>query len=105
MCNVCPQTPKLNRGSWKKYESYGHRLAARYEFVTIVCGPIYYENKSYTYIGSKNNKIAVPDAFYKIFIADNEFVEAYIFKQDGSYEEATIDMIASLTSIGFSLTK
>lgn len=99
MCNVCPQTPKLNRGSWKKYEAYGHKLAARYKFITIVCGPIYDGEPSYI-----KGKIAIPTAFFKVFLYGKGKIEAYVFNQDGTVREVSLKEISSQSGLSFNIT-
>lgn len=66
-CNICPQTPKLNRGIWKSYESYGHKLANEHMLVTIICGPYYDSTVGPRYIEAKDN-IRIPDGFFKVFV-------------------------------------
>lgn len=99
MCNVCPQLPSLNRGSWKHYEEYGHQLAKKYQLVTIACGPIY---SSKVNCLDKGN-VTVPDSFFKVFIVNGKVYEALIFNQDGSYRSAGISEIERVTSLAFIL--
>lgn len=90
MCNICPQTAKLNRGAWKKYEAYGHKLATAYGRVEIVCGPIYNQSKAAEAIG---NKVRVPDYFFKAFhyVEDGKsIVECYLFDQSGNVQTTTL---------------
>ncbi len=90
-CNICPQTPLLNRGIWKKYEEYGHIVAKENELVTIVCGPIYLTE---SYLGN----IRIPDKFYKIFYY-NDKCECYIFDQNNNIVETSIEEIEKLANI------
>lgn len=105
MCNMCPQTPELNRGIWKKYEEYGHKLAKKYGQVTIVCGPIYNDKLTPIYIGK--TPVRVPDGFFKIFYytdADNnDFIECYKFSQvNEDPKETTLEEILQLTDVQIS---
>lgn len=102
-CNICPQTHKLNAGSWKKYETYGHDLAKEASLVTIIAGPIYSKNVAATYLGSGKSKIRVPERFFKIFIINGEFYEAFIFEQNGNFEQIEVPDIEKLTNIKFVL--
>lgn len=96
MVNICPQSPKLNRGSWKQFESYGHKLAKNNMLVTIVCGPIYSETDKYI-----KNTVRIPSGFFKMFITENR-VEYYIFNQDGYYYKTDLSQIEKVTNLKFS---
>lgn len=100
-CNICPQTKALNQnpGEWYKYEEKERKLAQKYQEITIVCGPIYYSNLAPIYIGKDN--LRVPDEFFKVFYYDGHF-EAYIFGQDNSVKESTLEEVESLTGISIS---
>lgn len=105
MCNICPQTKALNRGIWKKYETYGHTLAKKYGKVTIICGPMYDDTLTPTYIGS--TLVRVPDGFFKVFYytdADNnDIVECFKFSQaNNSPENTTLEEILKLTDVQIS---
>ena len=78
MTNMCPQLHNLNAGDWKDLEEMARDWARQYGAIYIACGPIV--EADYPTIG-KNRSIAVPAAFYKVFLRS---------KQDGSW-----------TSIGF----
>ena len=71
MCNVCPQTHKLNAGVWKSYEDAAHAYAQDLGWIDVCCGPIFGKNTKK--ILSKNGYIIVPEMFFKIFY--NERVE------------------------------
>lgn len=73
--NMCPQTPKLNRGVWKKLEIYTRELASQDDSVLVWCGSIAKSGRS---IGP--DKVAVPDYCWKvIFINHKRDTLAYIF--------------------------
>lgn len=96
MCNMCPQTPALNRGIWKKYETYGNNLAKKYGEVTTICGPIYNETESPIYIG---DKVRVPDSFFKIFIFEDQ-IKYYIFSQENEPPQtSSLEEIEKLTNL------
>lgn len=100
MCNICPQSAKLNRGAWKKYEVYGHKLAIDYGRVDIVCGPIYDYTKSPVYIGEDN--VRVPDYFFKAFhyVKDGEsIVESYLFDQAGNVYTTALSYFEGASNI------
>ena len=65
MTNICPQNQSLNRGDWNDLEELARDWARKYGVVYIACGPLVGAN--YSTIG-QNTQIAVPDAFYKVFL-------------------------------------
>lgn len=65
MTNMCPQLHNLNAGDWKDLEEMARSWAQQYGNIYIACGPIV--EAEYPTIG-KNHTIAVPAAFYKVFL-------------------------------------
>lgn len=65
MTNICPQNQSLNRGDWNDLEELARDWANKYGEIHIVCGPLVAEQ--YSTIG-QNTKIAIPEAFYKVFL-------------------------------------
>ena len=65
MTNMCPQLHSLNAGDWKDLEELARDWAQLYGNIYIACGPIV--EADYPTIG-KNHLIAVPSAFYKVFL-------------------------------------
>ena len=65
MTNMCPQLHSLNAGDWKDLEELARDWAQLYGNIYIACGPIV--EPDYPTIG-KNHLIAVPSAFYKVFL-------------------------------------
>ena len=61
--NICPQTPALNRGLWKKTEIQERSLAISNNYVRVLAIPLILKTDT-TWIG--NNVVAVPDAFIKV---------------------------------------
>ena len=66
--NICPQNHNLNAGDWKDLEEHVRAMATKYNHIYIACGPIVSANPKtigqYSYI----DRIAVPDAFYKVIL-------------------------------------
>lgn len=66
--NICPQNHNLNGGDWKDLEEHTRSLATKYDHIYITCGPIVSAKPKtigqYSYI----DRIAVPDAFYKVLL-------------------------------------
>ena len=68
--NICPQNKNLNKGDWKDLEEHIRNLATKYDHIYITCGPIVSSN--YKTIGqSYFNQIAIPDAFFKAILRQN----------------------------------
>jgi endonuclease G len=66
LSNICPQNPNLNRGDWKEIEIACRQWAQEYGTVYVVCGPIFFKSQEHKYIG--NNRIPVPEAFFKVVL-------------------------------------
>lgn len=73
MSNMCPQFPGFNRGIWKTLEENVREWALLFDTLFVVTGPLFYDT-SYSVIGL--NKVAVPDACYKVLLG----------KTDSAYE-------------------
>ena len=66
--NICPQNRNLNAGDWKDLEEQIRILATQKGNIYVVSGPVV-SKKSKT-IGQNN--VAVPDAFFKALLRNNE---------------------------------
>lgn len=62
--NISPQIPSFNRGIWKKLEELVRVWAIENEHIYVITGPILTSDS--TNIG--NNKVTVPEAFYKVIL-------------------------------------
>lgn len=106
MSNMSPQHPSLNRGLWSKLESYVRTWAYENGSVHIVTGPVL---TKYTYPTIGDNKVAVPEFYYKVildyslpelkaigFILPNEKVSGEL----SSYAYS-IDYVEGFTGIDF----
>lgn len=69
MTNICPQNQNFNRGDWNDLEELARDWARKYGEIYIVCGPLVSQN--YRTIG-QNKKIAIPDAFFKVFFRQTD---------------------------------
>ena len=106
MSNMCPQNRNLNRGDWKELEELERDWAVSHGVVNIAAGPIYY-NVTPTRIG--NNKVAVPDAFFKVILVDYpDAPKAYgfIFKNEAgsrplSTYQLTVNEVEKVTGMDF----
>ena len=100
MCNICPQTHKLNAGIWQTYEDAAHAYAQDLGWIDICCGPIFSEN--YEKIISKSGYIIVPEMFFKIFYnKEHNVLQCFIFTQENECKETTVTEIEKLTGLSF----
>lgn len=65
LTNICPQNHDLNGKSWHALEKKVRDWAVEYDHVYVVCGPVFI-SKDYKTIG--NNKVAIPDGFFKAIL-------------------------------------
>lgn len=65
LTNICPQDHELNGNDWLTLEKLGREWAKQFGSIHVVCGPIVGKNY-YGTIGE--NKVVVPDAFFKAFL-------------------------------------
>ena len=103
--NVCPQNHELNKGDWNDLEKQCRYWAKRQGDLYIVTGPIFYNGARNT-IG--RNKVAVPDAFFKVVLADRAKAQAigFVYPNKSGHKDMTayiksIDEIEQLTGIDF----
>lgn len=71
MTNICPQSPDLNRGAWKKLEEKCRQRAEVDSSLIIICGPVFDKSGPAARIGASG--VAVPQKFFKVILAP--FVE------------------------------
>ncbi len=69
MSNISPQLRECNNGVWKELEENIRDWTYKAENLYIITGPIF--NGPRKTIG-KENKVAVPDAFYKVLLDYND---------------------------------
>ena len=100
MCNICPQTHKLNAGVWKDYEEAAHAYAQDLGWIDVCCGPIFGKNTKK--ITSKSGYIIVPEMFFKIFYNKKyKVLQCFIFTQENECRETTVTEIEKLTGLFF----
>ena len=102
MCNVCPQSAQVNRGSWKKLEELGRQKAIEYKTLDILSGAIY---TTESYLPKTN--VRIPDKFFKIFYnKENEYLDCYIVDaKTAIMENVRLDKITELSGIAFEKAK
>lgn len=107
MSNMSPQIRQFNNGVWKELEENIRDWAYSKDELYVMTGPIFY-SKEYKKIG--NNRVGVPDAFYKILVdeeSSNRYnTIAFVIphaKTDLPLKEfaTTVDEVESLTNIDF----
>lgn len=106
LSNICPQNPNLNRGDWNDLEEKSRQWARCFGKIYITCGPIY-DNKKPKRIG--NNKVGVPDAFYKVILINdkkNPQAIGFIFENHAGHQPltkyiVTVDSVEKRTGIDF----
>lgn len=105
LTNMCPQNSALNRGDWEKLESRCRGWAKHYGEIYIACGPIFY-SQDYKTIG--DNKVGVPDAFFKVVLRVGKKPAAlgFIYPNEGThhpmdYYVLTVDEVEQKTGIDF----
>jgi len=96
--NCLPQTPRLNRGIWKTWETKIRNESQQFH-LKIICGGIFYNSVS---IGSG---VSVPSYCWKIVINEDSsaLIHCLLFPNDNSdsYQEIKLDKLK--TELGFSL--
>lgn len=105
LSNICPKDHNLNKGDWNDLEMKARHWANKYGNVFIVCGPIMSDHPET--IGKHD--VAVPDAFFKVFLAEiNRQWQAigFIFENKAGHRDLrtyckSIDEIESTTGIDF----
>lgn len=106
LSNICPQNPNLNRGDWNDLEEKSRQWAKKHGAIYIACGPIY-DTKRPKRIG--NNKVAVPDAFYKVVLINgkkNPQAIGFIFPNKAGHKAlkkyiVSVDSVEKRTNIDF----
>ncbi|MBE6413427.1 MAG: DNA/RNA non-specific endonuclease [Verrucomicrobiaceae bacterium] len=67
MSNIVPQTPKLNRGVWKKTEQYiAKKLAKRYGEVLVIVGPVFSKDKKVLDGPLKTRDVFIPEYTFMV---------------------------------------
>lgn len=104
--NICPQLPRLNRGTWKTLEEEMRRKTLDGDTLFIVCGPIFNPKVTHAKIGK--NGVSVPESFYKVVYYRHKGKSGavgFIFSnlRDKSLEprHVTVDLVERVTGLDF----
>lgn len=86
MSNICPMTPSLNTGAWKKTETLERMLASGTKTIRVTACPLFFPQDT-AWIG--NGRIAVPHAFFKVITIDGDpfFYKIFILENKWHYPE------------------
>lgn len=105
LTNVCPQHPSLNSGLWNVIERDCRKWAKKFRSIYIVCGPVLL-SKEHKTIG--DNKVVVPEAFFKVVLCLNGSPKAIGFiirnnegKKKRDQYVNTVDEVERITGIDF----
>ncbi len=102
MTNISPQEPSFNRGIWKTLEEKTRRYALLHTNIVVVCGPVLWNR----YMCITNN-IAIPQAYYKVIVDNNDHIGFVIPNQTSNRDLKTyavpLAFIESVTSVNFTL--
>ena len=91
MSNMSPQAGSLNRGIWKDLESQVRVWAKTFGRVYVVSGPVL-EKPASEYSSIGENRVVVPDFYYKVILAP-------IYKDEN--DRMSPDDASSVASIAF----
>jgi endonuclease G len=105
LSNICPQNHNLNGGVWKELEESVRNWASDNGHIYVVCGPIV--SKRPKTIG--NNKVAVPDSFFKVLLRNdngNWSAIAFMFANKSGHKKLatyamSVEDIQIITDIDF----
>lgn len=97
--NRLPQTPELNRGIWKSYESIVRQVSQR-DSLLIFCGG-YWNPKKKIIV----NGMLVPNECWKVIwnLSKGRLVGSFTFTNDKIAKDATIDLEKLESKLGYQL--
>lgn len=104
LSNMCPQNSSLNRGDWNDLEEKVRKWARRDSAIIVICGPIVPKRPQ-----TIGNKVAVPEAFFKVvlspYIERPAAIGFVMPNKEGNkplyYYARTIDQIEEITDMDF----
>jgi endonuclease G, mitochondrial len=101
LSNICPQAPDLNREVWEKLETREKLFADHFDEVWVIDGPIFGDLNGHE-TPHLASGIAVPEAFYKIMVDENEGrprVLAVIIPQTVTKDRLPQEFVTSIQEI------
>lgn len=104
LSNMCPQNSSLNRGDWNDLEEKVRKWARRDSDIIVICGPIVPKRPQ-----TIGNKVAVPEAFFKVILSLYGKTPAAIGfvmpNKEGnnplSHYARTVDQVEEITDMDF----
>lgn len=106
LSNMSPQKPAFNRGIWKDLEEQVRQFAVEEGEIMVVTGPIFSKDEVIISIGE--NKVSVPDAFYKVIydLTPPQKMIGFIIPNEKSQESlqnfaVTVDAVEEATGLDF----
>lgn len=107
LSNICPQTPRLNRGDWKELEDLCRGWAREGYTLYIACGPLF-TSANPKHIG-KEHKLSVPDGFFKVILREKNGKRqalGFLYKNGNqdmppASHAATVDEVERLSGFDF----
>lgn len=94
--NICPQTPNLNRGIWKKLEEQGRKWATQKNNIYIVTGPVI------QYPADSTGNLPIPKYFYKAILVYQKGVQqaiGFVMPNAKKVEGGILDYAVSIDSL------
>lgn len=86
--NCIPQTTKLNRGSWKKYETQIRKLSQS-DSLLVICGGCDYPRG-----GSENNRLVPKNCFKIVYdLKTKKCIYSLLFKNDDKAKVENCDIL------------
>ena len=103
MSNMVPQTPNLNRDSWKRLEDQVRRWACGEEKITVVTGPVLSEH-----LPRMKSGLEIPQKFFKIIIDETPPKKSisFVYSQDDrgnmlAKNKVQLSEVESITGLAF----
>jgi len=97
--NMTPQLANLNRGIWKKLETYDRKYVIKTKnTLSVVAGPVYGPNPTLLDDG-EGNKVEVPIGFFKVILNNGKLMGAYLFKNKRYHTKELPTLMVSIDDI------
>jgi endonuclease G len=99
MSNMSPQNHAFNTGIWNDLEEQVRRWAKRDKNLIVVTGPVL--KPGLPTIGQRN-KVAVPEAYYKLILypeAGQERAIAFLMPNDGNFDKKVRDFVVPIDEV------
>ncbi|SEI54522.1 endonuclease G [Allopseudospirillum japonicum] len=101
MTNISPQSPKLNRGIWRRLEEAAlDHFAPLHRQIWVITGPIF--GSGFHFLDT--SWVQVPEAFYKIFIVPSQGKQpphllAFMIPQEVTGKEKLADFVVNIDTL------